>query len=266
MFYSTLIFCGISNTKLLYFLLTDILDDGYHLERTASKHSRRKSNTRDNIIEQTPALEKNKSLLLKLCCSVDYVLYQSSLYFKVWSGFTKRSLFSGRGLPNLLPPLPLSLAATFQFRIQSRLAASLCMTSSHVFRGLPIGLPSHINFSGHNWNGTTNVPITSHSRLQRGRHWMRSLSTFFGLRFLYSYNVQQILALRMTVRFWHLSETGYTKFSVCLYLFLSGSLSMVPLCYWRDRHLWQITVSTTAKEMHTSSKKHRIWHFIFWWL
>jgi hypothetical protein len=34
-----------------------------------------------------------------------------------------------------------SLAAAFQFRIRSRLAASLCMTSCHLFRGLPTGLP-----------------------------------------------------------------------------------------------------------------------------
>jgi hypothetical protein len=34
-----------------------------------------------------------------------------------------------------------SLAATFQFRIQSRLAASLYIPSFHLFRGLPTDLP-----------------------------------------------------------------------------------------------------------------------------
>jgi hypothetical protein len=35
----------------------------------------------------------------------------------------------------------LSLAADFQFRIRSSLAASFCIIPSHLFRGLPTGLP-----------------------------------------------------------------------------------------------------------------------------
>jgi hypothetical protein len=105
------------------------------------------------------------------------------------------------------------------------------MASSHLFRGLPVGLPSHINFSGHNWNGTTNIPIPSHSAYSMG-----GTECDLSLRFsvyvaciVRTYSNYLLCGWLCASDICRRLATPSSQFSFYLFLFV-----MVPLCYWRD--------------------------------
>jgi hypothetical protein len=57
------------------------------------------------------------------------------------------SRFRAIASPTFFLHSSLSLAAAFQFRTQSSLAIPLCMTSSHLFHGLPSSLPPPTHLS-----------------------------------------------------------------------------------------------------------------------
>jgi hypothetical protein len=76
--------------------------------------------------------------------------YRSSPRLYISSFMALRPVFGPMASPTFFLYSPLSLAAAFQLQIWSRLSASLCMTSSQLFRGLPTGLspkqlPSTLN-------------------------------------------------------------------------------------------------------------------------
>jgi hypothetical protein len=71
-----------------------------------------------------------------------YVQNTELLVVKADGADTYNFLFFYGASPTFFLHSSSSPAAAFQFRIRCRLAASLCMASSHLFNGLPTGLSS----------------------------------------------------------------------------------------------------------------------------